>query len=546
MKKMVFVLCFFVMLISMTYANYMSAFSATVKAWSQGNTEQALSLMNLTISSTFNAADAPKLWYFKARLDLMKGKISDALKALNTAKNVFKFEPVFHLLNFLANASSTSFAPITGIDYVGSIKGFNGGEIFYSPISVAIKQNSYYVLDAANRFVEKFGSIQKHYTLGVSSTPTAMIFSQSVNAFFVSFENGSVYEYTSNFSGKKKFVSHLNYPVVFCSDNAGRVYVGEYGRDAIDIFEYDGSLEKRLSLFNKRVHIFSYAKIFGDTLYIMDLTSKEVREFNVVTGKELSSVPFPKGVVPFTFEVVNGSVCFITSKSFAVGGMAFGLTHSKSSFSSILNGELLLTTDPVSNEVNIYKISTENSVIFPIIDGLFFKNGKIYVKFRIMDPVDGFIEDSSNIVVKNDGFQTPNDISFVSQKATVYEFPQLNEFLKVGQTHPNIIISRVSSLYGKVKDYFAPILLNNVVLYLVRDEKPTRLEKLLVRLTNGAIISKSEVEYIEKFSKIRYFTEFVASYPVALPTDICDVSVKYGATSKLVDTVYYTAQNILK
>jgi len=545
-RKMFFVLYVLILLTSFALADYMNSFSAAVEAWNQGKTEQALSLMKLSLSSTFNTSDAPDLWYFKARLDLMTGKINEARQALDTAGSVFKPKPVFKLLKNLTDASITSFSPIVSIKYIGSINGFHNGEVFYSPISVAIRRNSYYVLDAANRFVERFGSIQQRYKLGVDSTPTAMVYSNVMDSFFVSFENGDVYKYTSDFSKKEKFTSKLSYPVVFCTDNAGRVYVGEYGRDAVDIFEYNGILMKEMHFFDKKVHIFSYARVFGDSFYIMDLTDKEVRKFDIISGKELSDIPFPKGVIPFTFEVMYGNVFFISSKSAIIGGISFNLNQSNSVFSSILNGKLFVTSDPAANKVNIYKISMEKDVLFPIVDGLFFKGGKIYVRFRIIDPVDGFIENPTNVVVKDNGLQSPADISYISQNAMIYEFPRLDEILKMNHVKPNVVISRVSSFNKEVKNYFAPILLNNVVLYLVRDGKPTELEKLLVHLTNGAFISDSEVEYIKKVSKYRRFVEFVASYPVGLPTGIDDVSVSYGPTSNLIDSVYYTKQNVLK
>ncbi len=546
MKKMLLVLCVFTMLTSFVFANYMNSFSAAVEAWNQGKISQALSLMNLSLSSTFNTLYAPDLWYFKARLDLMSGKINDARQALDTVGTVFKSRPVSNLLKNLTDASITSFSPVVDIKYVDSIMGFHDGEVFYSPISVAIRRNSYYVLDTANRFVEEFGSIQQRYELNVNSTPTAMIYSNAMDSFFVSFENGDVYKYTPNFSTKKKFVSKLSHPVVFCTDNAGRVYVGEYGEDAVSIFEYNGVLKKKIHFFDKKVHIFSYGRVFGSTFYIMDLTDKEVRKFDIISGKELSNVPFPKDVIPFTFEVIYGNVFFISSKSAVIGGISFNLYRSSSVFSSTLDGELLATTDVAANKVNIYKISMEKSVSFPIINGLSLKDERIHVRFRIVDPTDSPIEKPTNLVVKDDGFQAPADISYVSQKALIYEFPNLDEILKMNHVKSNVVISRVSSFNGKVKSYFAPILLNNVVLYLVRDKDPTELVKLLVHLTKGAFISDSEVKYVENFLKYRRFVEFVASYPVNLPIGIDDVSVSCESISNLIDTVYYTKQNILK
>lgn len=546
MRRMLFVLYVLTLLTSLAFANYMNSFSAAVEAWDQGEADQALSLMKLSLSSTFNASDAPDLWYFKARLDLMTGKVSEARQALDTAGSIFKPKPGFKLLKNLADASITSFSPVVDVKYIGSIKGFHEGEVFYSPVSVAIRRNSYYVLDAANRFVEKFGSIQQRYKLDVNSTPTAMIYSNVMESFFVSFENGTVYKYASDFSSKEEFASKLSYPVVFCVDNAGRVYVGEYGKDAVDIFEYNGVLMKKLHFFDKKVHIFSYARVFGDTFYIMDLTDKEVRKFDIISGKELSDVPFPKDVIPFTFEVMYGNVFFIGSKSAVIGGISFNLNRSSSVFSSTLNGKVFVTTDPVANKVNIYGISMEKSVLFPIVDRLLFKGGKIYVRFRIVDPINGFIENLANVVIRDGGFQAPADISYVSQNAVVYEFPRLSDILKMDHTKSNVVISRVSLLDKWAKSYFAPILLNNVVLYLVRDEKPTELEKLLVHLTNGAFISNSEVKYVKEFSKHRHFVEFMASYPVSLPTGIDNVSVSCGPTSNLIDTAYYTKQNVLK
>ena len=546
MRKAFFVLAMFLMMVSFSFANYLDSFSAAIQAWDQGKIDQSLSLTKLSLSSTVNVANASSLWYFKARLDIMRGSTKDAVEALQTAGGVFEQKPVFLLLNDLANASITTFSPVLNIKHVNSIEGFYGTEVFYTPLSVCMREQNYYVLDGANRFVEEFGTQQARHKIGVDSTPTSMIYSPQTDSFFISFENGSVYKYSSNFSKKKIFISNLSHPLVSCTDNAGRVYIGEYGKDQVDVFENDGVLMRKFSLFDKKVHIFSCVREFNSIAYVMDLTEKKVRKFNVISGKELSPILFPKGSIPFTFELLGSNVIFINSSIASIGGIQFSLDNSISVFSSNITGRILMTTDVANNKVNLYNIETQKVLIFPIIDGLSFKKGKVRVKFRLLDPMGSKIENPSKILVKDNEFQQPVDISRTHQKVKIYEFPKLNDIMKMNQTAKNVVILHASSLKGHEKDFFSPIILNNVTLYLVVDEKPTDMERELVCLSQGSLISDSEIEQVKNFSKNRNFFEFEASYSKGLPSGVDEVELMYGPNSHLVDSVYYTMQNIIK
>ena len=545
MRKILFTLAMFLITFS-SFANYLDSFSAAVQAWNQGEIDQSLSLTKLSLSSTVNVADAPDLWYFKARLNIMKGNTKKAIEAIQTAGDVFRQKPVFLLLNELANASVTTFSPVLSIKYVNSIEGFYGTEVFYSPLSVCMRKQNYYVLDGANRFVEEFGAHQIRHKIGVDSTPTSMIYSPQMDSFFISFENGSVYEYSSNFSKKKVFISKLSHPVVSCTDNAGRLYVGEYGKDQVDVFDDQGVLIRKFRLFDKEVHIFSYIREFSSVVYVMDLTEKKIRRFDVISGKELSSIPFPKGSIPFTFELLGSSVVFINSHSALIGGIKFPLVNSTSVFSSNMTGRTLMTTDVANNKVNLYDIKTQKSLIFPIIDGLSFANGKVFVKFRLLDPMGYDIENPSRVLVEDNGFQQPVNIVRIHQKIKVYEFPKLNDIFKMNQTTKNVVILRASSLKGHGKEFFSSIIMNNVTLYLVVDEKPTDMERELVCLSKGSLISYSEIKRIKNFSKNRNFFEFEASYSKGLPNGVDELEIMYGPSSHLVDGVYYTMQNIMK
>ncbi len=545
MRKVFFTLAIFLMTVS-SFANYLNSFSAAIQAWDRGEIDQSLSLTRLSLSSTVNVTDASKLWYFKARLNIMKGNTKDALEALQTAGGVFEQKPVFSLLNDLASASITTFSPVSNIKYVNSIEGFYGAEVFYTPLSVCMRRQNYYVLDGANHFVEEFGAQEVRHRIGVDSTPTFMIYSSQMDSFFISFENGSVYEYSPNFSQKKIFTSNLSHPVVSCTDNAGRVYIGEYGKDRVDVLGNDGTLIKKFNLFNKKVHLFSYVREFNSVAYVMDLTEKKVRKFDVISGKELPSVPFPKGSIPFTFELLGPNVIFINSHSVSIGGIQFPLSDSTSVFSSNVTGRILMTTDVVKDKVNLYNIETQKVLIFPIIDGLSFKEGKFRVKFRLLDPMGSEIENPSRILVKDNEFQQPVDISRIHEKVKIYEFPKLDDIVKMNQTSKNVVILRASSLKGHEKDFFSPIILNNVTLYLVVDEKPTDMERTLVCLSNGSLVSGSEIERVKDFSKNRNFFEFEASYSKGLPSGVDEVDLMYGPGSHLIDSVYYTMQNIIK
>lgn len=530
---------------TMVLAGYIDNFSAAVDSWNRGKIDDALSLTKLSLSSTVNVSSEAPMWYFTARLDMMSGKLNDAKAALRTAVNVFKPETGFNLLDSLANASVTVFSPVTSLSLIDSIKGVDNGEIFYSPISAAIAKDGYYILDAANRFVVKFGQTQIHYPLGVDSTPTAMVYARYMNAFYVSFENGTVYRYSSSFDTKSVFLSGLSYPVVFCSDNAGRVYVGEYGKDRVDAVEYDGTVFRRFDLLSKRVHVFSYGKVSGGVFYLMDLTDREIRRFNVVTGNEDSPVPFPKGPMPVTFQVIGRNVCFINSENAVIGGITFPLKGSSSVFSSFLDGETLLTTDPANNRVNIYEFSTANRHVFPLVDGIGFKNGNTVLKFRIFDPIGNGVENPKKISVTDNGFQAQVKISYDREKVRVYAFPKLSDLMTMDQNFKNVVITDLSTLES-MHDYMSTLLLRNVTLYVVESSAPSPAEKMLVHLTGGAFISQSETGTIKNFALNAEFDGMTAEYPTVLPAgDMNYVNISYGSDSNLVDTVYYTNQNLI-
>ncbi len=538
---------FFLLLIVSTIvlAGYIDNFSAAINSWNDGKINDALSLTNLSLSSTVTVSNDAPIWYFKARLEMMEGNVARAASALQTAITVFKPEPDFYLLNSLATASMTTFSPITSISFVDSLKGTDNGEIFYSPVSAVIGRNGYYVLDAANRFVEEFGQTQIRHPLGVDSTPTALVYVPYMNDFLVSFENGTIYRYSSSFDKKTLFMSNLSYPVVLCSDNAGRVYIGEYGRDRIDIAEYDGSIFRKLNLLSKKVHVFSCGRVWDGVFYLMDLTKREVRRFDVITGNEMEPIPFPKGPLPVTFEVVGGNVCFINSENAIAGGITFPLDGSKSVFSSYLSGRTLLTMDPANNRVNIYEFSTANPSIFPIVDGIGFKNGNTFLDFRLFDPISNRVENPKKTMVTDDGFQAPVEISYKTESVKVYAFPKLSDFMTMNQNVKNIVITDLPAL-EKMQRYLSTILFRNVVLYVVGRSRPSPLDSLIVHLTGGTFISNSEIGTVENFAMNAKFEELVAEYPTNLPADNMNyINISYGSNSKFVDSVYYTNQNLI-
>ncbi len=541
-----FVLATLVLSLSI-FGSYIDSFSAAVNAWNRSNINDALSLLNLSMSSTINVANASSLWYFSARLDIMDGKMKDAGTALQNAVSIFGPAKNYPLLDSLMDASMTSFIPIVSLKNVNSIQGvYNGNEIFYSPVSASIRKGAFYILDAANRDVLEFGKIQNTFMLDVNSTPTAIVYSALKDSFYISFENGDIYIYNSDFTQKKLFASNLSYPVIFCTDMAGRVYAGEYGEDSVVIFENDGKEFKKFSLFVHKVHIFSYGHVSDGILYLMDLTDKVIRRFDIISGQELSSVPFPNGPLPFDFELAGTNIIFLSSQNANAGGVSFSLDNSKSLFSSVLSGTTLVTTDPFNNKVNIYNLSLGSDPVFPIIDSFKFEGGKTIVLFRLFDLLGGMIEYPSNVVVSSDGFLVPFSLSYTAQKVAFYEFPKISDIFDMNKNFKNVVVINKDQLSSMI-DYFGSIILNNISLYVIGNPSDlSEKERMMVQLTGGSYITNSEIPELKSFVENAHFEEFVASYPTPFSTNqLNDISLSYGASSKMIDTVYYTDQNIV-
>ncbi len=531
----------------MAFGSYINNFSASVNAWNNSNISEAVSLINMSLSSTINVADAANLWYFKARLDLMNGNLTSASNDLNNAVMVFKSSPTYTFIKSLISASFTAFLPIVSVKKQDTIYGiYKGSEVFYSPVSVAIRENGFYVLDAANRNVIEFSKVQNVYPLDVNSTPTAIIYSSISDRFYVSFENGSIYSYSPKFNDKKIFLSNLSFPVIFCQDSAGRFYVGEYGKDAVDVFENNGDLFRRFDLFSKRVHIFSYGHARSGIFYLMDLTDKEIRRFDLITSKELSPIPFPSGPLPYDFSVLGDNIVFFNSDQMVSGGINFNLEDSKAVFYADLSGQTLLTVDPVSNDVKIYKISLQGNPIFPIIDRIGFKNGNIETYFRIINLANRSIEYLPDLIVKINGSMVPFSVNYVYQNYKLYIFPDISQILSVDKNVRNVVIVK-GNVLNELEKYFGTLMLRNVSLFVVGDPQDfSEKTKLMVYITGGTFISESEIGSIQQMISTTKYKSLVTSFPVPVSLGgINSISIYYGANSNLIDTVYYTDQNIL-
>ncbi len=546
MKKVLFFAGLIFILFTISLADYLTSFSAAVENWNASNIESAISLTELSLSSTVNISYAPDLWYFKSRLELMLGKRKDAENSLNMAATVFHPKAVYKLLGALAEASITNFSPVSQVNFVNEIKGFYDGEVFYSPVSVAMRNEEYYVLDEGNRFVEEFGLVQKRLPLGVNSTPTAMIYSPKTDTFFVSFENGNVYEYNPDFSKHFLFASNFSYPIVSFSDNSGRIYVSDEGRDRVVVLENNGDVFKKFDFFkNNRVHIIGYVRESCGIMYVMDFTSKEVRRFDLASGEEMRPIPFPKGDVPSSFEVLGSNVIFVSSHHLTIGGIDFPIAD-RSAFSSSLMERTLMVCDVESNEIKIYEIQTRSNVFLPLIDRLNFENGKINVFFRILDPLGEWIENAGKTVVDDNGFTKAIIVSKVNVKHKLYIFPKLSSLFHMNKNIENVVILKASSLKGREKDFFSAILLNHVCLYLVEDTDLTELEREMIRLTRGDIISSNEIPDMKSLSRKLKPFEFKATYSTGLPQGVDEVDLMYGGKHIFTDSVYYTLQNVLK
>ncbi len=531
---------------SVAMADYMTSFSAAVKNWNESNIENAISLVQLSLSSTVNVSYAPDLWYFRSRLELMLGKTSDAEKSLETAVSVFHPKAVYKFLNALAQASVTSFSPVAQVTYENELKGFYSGEVFYSPVSVAMRNTNYYVLDEANDFVEEFGTVQRKIPLSAGSTPTSMVYSSKTDTFFISFEDGKVYEYNSNFSTYKLFASGFSYPIVSYVDNAGRVYISNEGKDSIVVLENDGSVFRTFLFFkSNRVHIIGYIRECCGVMYVMDFTDKEIRKFDIVTKQELTPIPFPKGEVPSSFELLGSTVIFVSSHKATVGGIDFPLQDG-GVFSSSFAGRLLMVCDIEKNAVKMYEIFTHSNLFLPIIDRTKFVNGKAKVFFRVLDPMGKDIENANQAVVMDNGFTKAITVSKISIPHKLYIFPKTSIFFHMDKNIKNIVIMKASTLKGQEKSFFSAILLNNVCLYLVEDTDLTKLEKELVKLTHGDVLGKNEVSKAVSFSANSKAFEFQATYSIALPQGIDEINLMYGGSPTFVDSTYYTLQNVLK
>lgn len=542
-----FVVLFLFIFSFMAFGSYINNFSASVNAWNNSNINEAVSLINMSLSSTINVANAANLWYFKARLDLMDGKLTAASNDLNNAVMVFKSSPTYTFINSLISASFTAFLPIVSVKKSDTIHGiYKGNEIFYSPVSIAVRENGFYVLDAANRNVIEFSKVQSTYPLGVNSTPTAIIYSPIDDRFYVSFENGSIYSYSPDFNNREVFLSNLSFPVIFCQDNAGRFYVGEYGKDAVDVFENNGALFRQFDLFSKRVHIFSYGLARSGIFYLMDLTDREIRRFDLVSSKELSPIPFPSGPLPYDFSILGDNIVFFNSNQMVSGGINFNLEDSKSVFYADLSGQTLLTVDPVSNTVRIYKISLQGNPIFPVIDRIGFQNGNIETYFRIVNLANRSIEYLPDLIVKVNGSMIPFSVNYVYQNYKLYLFPDISQILSVNKNVRNVVIVKENSL-DELEKYFGTLMLRNVALFVVGDpQNLSEKAKLMIYITGGTFISESEIKYIQQMISVTKYKSLMVSFPVpASLGGINSISIYYGANSNLIDTVYYTDQNIL-
>jgi|UniRef100_A0A7V3RDX7 hypothetical protein len=537
----------FLLLSASVFGSYLDNFSASINAWNDSDVNGALSLVNMSLSSTINVANVSDLWYFRARLDIMDGNMSDAKDALQNAVSIFGPSKNYFLLTSLMDASFTAFTPVVSIKKADSIYGvYSGNEIFYSPVSVTISKNDYYVLDAANRNVLEFGQNQSVYSLDVNSTPTAMIYSTLNDLFYISFQNGDLYTYSPDFKEKHLLLSSLYYPVVLCDDSAGRIYVGEYGKDAVDIFENNGTPFRTFDLFSKQVQIFSYGRVSDGIFYLMDLTSKTILRFDVVTGLQMSSIPFPSGPLFYSFELLGNNLIFLNSESANIGGVNFNLEGSQSVFSSFLNGRTLLTADPFKDRVNIYNLTLNSDPIFPVIDSLKFRNGKVFVYFRLINTVGRPLRYLPDLIVKNDGFLVPFSLSYGDQRVSVYEFPTLADFFKMNKNVKNIAIIKENYLPTLV-NYEGTLILNDVSLYVIGSPSTlTDKERMLVHLTGGTFITDSEIQDLKSFVDRAKFEELIVSYPMPISLNqINDISISYGANTKMVDTVYYTDQNMI-
>lgn len=532
---------------SFALGSYLDSVSAGINAWNNSDTNQALSLINISLSSTLNVENASKIWYFKSMLELTNGRTADASISLRKAVSVFGPASNYDLMNALISASFTAFVPVVSLKKSDSMGGiYKGDEIFYSPVCATAREGNFYVLDSANKNVIRFGKIENTYHLGIDSTPTSMIYSELNDRFYVAFQNGYIYSYSSIFQDRKIFESSLSFPVIFCQDNAGRIYVGEYGKDTVDVFENDGTLFRTFDLFSKTIHIFSYGHARGGIFYLMDLTDKEVRRFDIISGKELTPVLFPSGPLPYDFEILGDNLLFFNSNQMVSGGINFNLEGSKSVFYSYLTGQTILTADPVTDRVNIYELSLNGSMIFPIIDSVSFANGQISVYFRMLSTLGRTLEYLPNVIVKVNGFLVPFYMSYVGQKTKFYQFPSFSDILSMNKNVHNVAVITESQLKDLSK-YYGTLMLRNVALYVIGDPQdiPER-DRTMVYLTGGTFISQSEITDIQKNAENAHFKCLMASFPIPISLNgINSISVYYGSKSNMIDTVYYTDQNIL-
>lgn len=547
LKKFILIFFFILTFSFFSFGSYINSVSAGINAWNNSDTNQALSLINISLSSTLNVENASKIWYFKSMLELMDGKTADASASLKNAVSVFGPAINYNLMNSLISASFTSFVPVVSLKKSDSIDGiYNGNEIFYSPVCATAREGNFYVLDAANGNVIKFGKNESTYHLGIDSTPTAMIYSALDERFYVSFQNGCIYSYSSAFKDRKIFESSLSFPVIFCQDDAGRIYVGEYGKDEIDIFENNGTSFRKFNLFSNKIHIFSYGHTRGGIFYLMNLTDREVMRFDIISGKELTPVPFPSGPLPYDFEILGDNLLFFNSSQMISGGINFNLEGSRAVFYSYLTGKTILTADPVTDRVNIYDLSLGGNMIFPIIDSVSFANGKISVYFRILSTLGRNMEYLPDVIVKVNGFLVPFYIFYVQQKTEFYRFPSFSDILSMNKNVHNIAIVNEKQL-DDLSKYYGTLILRNVALYVIGDPQDvSEKNRMMVYLTGGTFISQSEIDDIQEIAENGHFKSMMASFPIPLSLNgINDISVYYGAQSNMIDTVYYTDQNVL-
>jgi hypothetical protein len=96
-------------------------------------------------------------------------------------------------------------------------------------------------------------------------------------------------------------------------------------------------------------------------------------------------------------------------------------------------------------------------------------------------------------------------------------------------------------------NYEGTLILNDVSLYVIGSPSTlTDKERMLVHLTGGTFITDSEIQDLKSFVDRAKFEELIVSYPMPISLNqINDISISYGANTKMVDTVYYTDQNMI-